>query len=222
MTDITTVIFDLDGTLLYTLADLADAVNFGLSQYGYPERELEEIRHFVGNGVRNLMERSIPGGLQNPDFENCLDAFIEYYAEHMQDKTRPYEGIPELLEALRGGGYKTAIVSNKLDRAVKALSDQYFGASIGLAAGEVEGVKRKPAPDCVFRILRELGSDAKQAIYVGDSDVDVFTAHNAGVPCVGVTWGFRSREVLAEAGADFLIDHPMELMDILRKTQSEG
>jgi len=216
MTDITTVVFDLDGTLLDTLGDLADGVNFALTQYGYPARTLEEVRQFVGNGVRNLIELSIPGGIGNPDFEPCLHMFKEHYSKNMQNKTRPYEGVVELLEALRKAGIKTAIVSNKFDKAVKELSKEYFGDHIAVSIGESVRIHKKPAPDCVYEALHELGSPARTAIYVGDSEVDVRTAHNAGLPCVGVTWGFREKEILVAEGAEYIIDHPLELLDILK------
>ena len=221
MTDITTIIFDLDGTLLNTLDDLADAVNFALTQYGYPQRTLEEIRLFVGNGVRNLIELSIPDGLDNPRFEECLHTFKSHYSKNMQNKTRPYEGVMELLEILRSENIKMAIVSNKFDKAVKELNKQYFGDQIPVAIGESAQIHKKPAPDSVFEALRELGSTVKDAVYVGDSEVDVRTAKNAGLFCIGVTWGFRKREILAKEGAGAIIDHPAELIDVLKKMKSD-
>lgn len=215
MSEINTVIFDLDGTLLNTLGDLADAVNFALRQYGYPERSIEEVRCFVGNGVSKLMELSIPEGKNNPEFGNCLAVFKNYYSKNMQNKTCPYDGIMDLLEALRKEGCRTAIVSNKFDAAVKELNRRYFDGYIGIAAGESESVHRKPAPDCVNLVLRKLGSTAKEAVYVGDSEVDIKTAHNAGLPCICVTWGFRGREFLEKEGADRIISHPSELLDLL-------
>jgi len=215
MTDISTIIFDLDGTLLNTLDDLADGVNYALHQFGFPAKSIEDIRRFVGNGVRNLMELSIPDGLKNPDFAACLHAFKEYYSENMQNKTRPYEGVLELLLVLREAGYKTAIVSNKFDKAVKELNRQYFGDQIPVAIGESPLIHKKPAPDCVYEALKELGVPACEAIYVGDSEVDMQTAKNAGLPSVGVTWGFRDKEILMKEGADYMINHPLELIDIL-------
>ena len=222
MTDITTVVFDLDGTLLDTLGDLADGVNFALTQFGFPEKTVGEVRLFVGNGVRNLMELSIPGGIGNPDFEPCLHVFKEHYANNMQNKTRPYDGVLVLLEALRKEGFKIAIVSNKFDKAVKELSKEYFGDHIDVSIGESARIHKKPAPDCVYEALHELETEAATAIYVGDSEVDVRTAHNAGLPCVGVTWGFREREILVKEGAEYIISHPLELLDILQNDRGRS
>lgn len=212
-----TVIFDLDGTLLNTLDDLADSVNYTMNTYGFPIRTIEEVKCFVGNGVGRLIELSIPEGLNNPQFEKCLEDFRRHYAENMQIKTDAYEEIMELLEELSKKGYKLAIVSNKFDKAVKGLNRDYFEEYIKVAIGESINVKRKPAPDSVFKALEELSSTADKAVYVGDSEVDVQTAKNAGIPCVGVTWGFRGKEVLEQEGADYIIDSPWELLEILEK-----
>jgi phosphoglycolate phosphatase len=216
MKNINTIIFDLDGTLLNTLDDLADSVNYALSKHEYPERGIEEIKHFVGNGVRQLMKLSTPEGLDDSLIESCLETFREYYSKNMRKNTRPYDGIMELLEKLAQDNYKVAIVSNKFDRAVKELAKDYFGDYISVAIGESGGVRKKPEPDCVFEALHELGSEPGEAIYVGDSEVDVETARNSGLLCVGVTWGFRSRELLINEGADYIIDSPLELIDLLR------
>lgn len=197
----TTVIFDLDGTLLDTLQDLADAVNYALRKEGMPERTIDEVRRFVGNGVRLLMIRAVPGGESNPLFEETFAQFKEYYGEHCNDNTKPYEGMIELLETLKSKGYSVAIVSNKIDFAVKELSALYFKGIVPVAIGEKEGVRRKPAPDTVREALKELGRIAEESVYVGDSDVDIETAKNAGMPCVSVLWGFRDREFLEEHGA---------------------
>ncbi len=215
MAIVNTVIFDLDGTLLNTLDDLADSVNFALREHGFPERSLEEIKSFVGNGVRNLMQLSTPDGFDNPQFENCLEAFREHYSKNMNNKTRPYEGIMELLAELSAKNYKLAIVSNKFDRAVKELAGEFFGDYIKVAIGESGGLRKKPEPDCVFEALEELAAEAGKAICVGDSEVDVRTARNAGLPCIGVTWGFRSRELLEASGAEHIIDSPLELLQLL-------
>ncbi len=212
-----TVIFDLDGTLLDTLEDLADSVNNIMSLYGFPCREICEVRSFVGNGVARLIELSIPDGKGNPQYNKCLADFRCHYSGNMQNKTGAYEEIPDLLEELSKAGYKLAIVSNKFDRAVKGLNQVYFEKHIKVAIGESDNIKRKPAPDTVFQALEELGSSPEKAIYVGDSEVDVETAKNSGIPCVGVTWGFRDREVLEEKGADYIIDSPRELLKILEK-----
>jgi len=211
-----TVIFDLDGTLLNTLDDLADSVNEALRIHGFPLRTTQEVRQFVGNGVGRLMECSVPEGRENPKFERCLADFRTHYSGNLQNKTRPYPGIMELLQQLDDQGYRMAVVSNKFDTAVKGLCKTYFGRYIKVAIGESAGVDKKPAPDSVFRALKELGSDAKKAVYVGDSDVDVLTARNAGLPCVGVTWGFRDRELLEQEGADRVIDDPGEFLDAIK------
>jgi len=210
-----TVIFDLDGTLLDTINDLADSVNFTLNLYGFPCRNIAEVKSFVGNGVARLIELSIPDGLSNPQYKKCLADFRRHYSENMQNKTCAYKGIMKLLEKLSKEGYKLAIVSNKFDTAVKGLNQVYFGEYIKVAIGESEGVSKKPAPDTVFKALRELGSAADRSIYVGDSEVDVKTAKNSGIVCVGVTWGFRDREVLEQEGADYIIDRPEELLEII-------
>lgn len=210
-----TVVFDLDGTLLDTLDDLADATNAALRACGYPPRGREEVRGFVGNGVRLLIERAVPQGAEEAAVERCFALFQEQYGKLMCCKTKPYSGILPLLEALRESGVSCAVVSNKYDGAVRQLSAAHFGGLIGVAIGERTGVRRKPAPDSVLEALRLLGGKAERAIYVGDSDVDVQTAHNAGLPCIGVTWGFRSRSVLEEAGADFLVDTPQQLLQIV-------
>ncbi|MEA4846615.1 MAG: HAD family hydrolase [Clostridiaceae bacterium] len=210
-----TVIFDLDGTLLDTLEDLADSVNYALNMYDFPCREIDEVKSFIGNGVGRLMELSIPEGLKNPQYEKCLEDFRRHYAQNLQNKTCAYEEIIELLEELSRKDYKLAIVSNKFDKAVKGLNQVYFGKYIKVAIGESESIRRKPAPDTVFKALEELGSAADKAVYVGDSEVDVKTAKNAGSLCVGVTWGFRSRAVLEREGADYIIDRPKELLKIV-------
>jgi len=215
MKEYDTVIFDLDGTLLNTLEDLTDSVNFALTLYGFPCRKISEVRSFVGNGVARLMELSMPYGLNNPQYEKCLADFRNHYAANMQNKTNAYKGIMELLEQLSKEDYKIAIVSNKFDKAVKGLNQVYFREYIKVAIGESENVAKKPAPDAVFKALEELGSTADKAVYVGDSEVDVKTAENSGLLCVGVTWGFRDREVLEQKGADYIIDRPQELLKII-------
>lgn len=207
-----TVIFDLDGTLLNTLQDLADATNYALREQGMPERTIDEVRQFVGNGVRLLMIRAIPGGEENPLFEETFALFKSYYGEHCNDHTRPYEGIMELLATLREKGYAVAIVSNKIDFAVKELSKLYFQGIVPVAIGEKEGIRRKPAPDTVFEALKELGRTKEEAVYVGDSDVDIETAQNAGMPCVSVLWGFRDKAFLKAHGASHYAEKAEEIL----------
>ena len=222
MTD--TVIFDLDGTLLDTLEDLTDSVNHAMEKFGFPVHTIEEIRTFVGNGAPKLLERSIPDGVANPDYEAALTAFKAHYAEHCEDKTGPYEGVPEMLAGLKEQGYHLAVVSNKFDGAVKKLCKKYFGGFISVSIGESEEVKRKPAPDTVYRALRELGCDASHAVYVGDSEVDIQTAKNASLPCISVTWGFRTEEKLRDEGAPehMMIRTPRELVPLLARLREEG
>lgn len=210
-----TIIFDLDGTLLNTLEDLRDTLNDTLIQKGFNPRTLEDVRRFVGNGVRNLIIRSVPDTCSEEEVTSLFEEFVERYKNNMQNKTRPYDGIMELLLDLNRYNYKMAIVSNKFDAAVKALSKTYFGNLIPVAIGETVEVKRKPAPDCIYTAVKELGSDLRRTILVGDSETDVRTAKNAGIPCIGVTWGFRSREVLRSEGADYLIDTPREILTLL-------
>lgn len=210
-----TVIFDLDGTLLNTLDDLTDSVNYALELNDFPARTIEEVRSFVGNGVARLMELSIPYGLDNPQYDKCLADFRNHYSENMQNKTGTYNGILELLKELSTEDYKLAIVSNKFDSAVKGLNQIYFKEYIKVAIGESKNVSKKPAPDTVLKALEELNSTTDKAVYVGDSEVDVKTAKNSGLICVGVTWGFRDREILEQEGADYIIDRPEELLKIL-------
>lgn len=210
-----TVIFDLDGTLLNTLDDLRDSLNEVLVSKGYLPRTISEVRSFVGNGVRNLVRRSLPEGSSEDEVTLVLDEFKENYKLNMQNKTRPYNGIMELLLDLNRFNYKIAIVSNKFDAAVKSLARTYFGNLIPVAIGETTEIKRKPAPDSIFTAIKELGSSIENSVLVGDSETDVQTAKNAGIPCIGVTWGFRSREVLRSEGADYLIDTPKELLTLI-------
>lgn len=211
----TTVVFDLDGTLLNTLEDLMDAVNYGLAQYGYPIRTLEEIRTFVGNGVRRLIERALPNGTENPHFDEVLAAFREYYTAHCEDKTRAYDGVLELLKQLKDEGFRLAIVSNKLDSAVKNLNKSYFGGYVQAAIGEQEGVRRKPAPDMVENALSMLGSSKSEAVYVGDSEVDIQTAANAGLDCISVSWGFRGAAFLQDNGASVIAGTPQQVYQLI-------
>lgn len=206
-----TVIFDLDGTLLDTLEDLADAVNYALREWDMPERTLAEIRGFVGNGVRRLIELSVTDGSAHPAFEDVFSSFRSHYAEHCNDKTHAYDGVLPLLRELKAEGYALAIVSNKLDSAVKELAEVYFEGVVPVAIGEREGIARKPAPDTVREALKELGMPAETAVYVGDSEVDLQTARNAGLPCITVLWGFRDEAFLREQGAVCFASVPGEV-----------
>lgn len=211
------VVFDLDGTLLNTLDDLRDSTNFALSKFGYPERTLSEIKTFVGNGVRLLIERAIPSGALNPDFEDCLEIFKAHYKENMFNKTIPYEGVLDMLNTLDLRGIQTAVVSNKFDIAVKDLCKKYFGDLIKIAVGENEekGIRKKPFPDSVLRAVLELGVNTNNTIYVGDSETDIQTARNAGLLSVGCLWGYRSEKVLRDEGANYIINSPEEIIGLI-------
>ena len=210
-----TVIFDLDGTLLNTLEDLADAVNAVMRANAYPERTLDEVRRFVGNGIRRLMEQAVPEGVCGEIFERVFEEFRTYYTEHCQIKTRAYDGVMELLEALKEKGYAMAIVSNKNHAAVCELNDIYFKKDISVAIGQKDGIRKKPAPDTVFQALKELGVSGERAVYVGDSEVDFMTAENSCMDCVLVSWGFRTKEELADCTPKAMIDRPEELLQVL-------
>lgn len=208
-----TYIFDLDGTLLDTLADLAASVNYALRTHGMPEHSIDDIRRFVGNGVRLLMERAVPGGADNPSFDKTFATFRQHYMLHSLDTTRPYDGIPETLEAMKAAGCRLAVVSNKFMTATQDLIRHFFPDTIEVAIGEheAEGIRKKPAPDTVNEAFRQLGVGKEKAVYVGDSDVDIQTARNSGLPCISVLWGFRDRDFLLHHGATTLISCPKEL-----------
>lgn len=206
-----TYIFDLDGTLLSTLADLAASTNYALRTHHMPERSLDEVRRFVGNGVKKLMERAIPDGLNNPLFEETFATFRQHYMQHNLDTTQPYSGIMQLLEQLKAEDKNIAVVSNKFYAATRELCRHFFGDLVPVAIGEREDIRKKPAPDTVIEALRELGVDKEGAVYIGDSDVDIMTAKNSGMPCVSVLWGFRDKEFLLEHGASTLISKPEEM-----------
>lgn len=206
-----TYIFDLDGTLLSTLADLAASTNYALRTHHMPERSLDEVRRFVGNGVKKLMERAIPDGLNNPLFEETFATFRQHYMQHNLDTTQPYPGIMQLLGQLKAEGKNIAVVSNKFYAATRELCRHFFGDLVPVAIGEREDIRKKPAPDTVIEALRELGVDKEGAVYIGDSDVDIMTAKNSGMPCVSVLWGFRDKEFLLEHGATTLISQPEDM-----------
>ena len=209
----TTVVFDLDGTLLDTLDDLTDAVNAMLATLSLPLRTREEVCAFVGNGIANLTLRAL--GKENQDkFDEAFALFKAYYKEHCQDKTAPYEGVLEMLRLLKGLGVQTAVLSNKADFATKMLVEKYFAGYIQEAMGENEaaGIRKKPAPDALFRLMEKLGASKEKTVYVGDSDVDILTAKNAGLACISCTWGFRSEAFLKEHGANMIVNSPLEIL----------
>lgn len=210
-----TVIFDLDGTLLNSLEDLCDSTNAALKEMGYPLRTFEEVRTFVGNGVRKLIERAVPANIEQEDVVRCLLLFEANYEKNKKNKTKPYLGIMDLLKELQERGYKTAVISNKYHEAVCALTDYYFKDFIKFPLGEKDGMPNKPAPDGVKMVLKTLNSDPRKTVMVGDSDVDILTAQNAGISSVGVTWGFRTKELLEKVGADYIIDEPHALLDLV-------
>lgn len=209
------IIFDLDGTLTDTLVDLAASANHALASMGMPQRSIEEVRQFVGNGVRKLIERAVPTGTSEADFERCFANFRQYYLVHCQDNTCLYPGVASMLQELKGKGLKLAIVSNKLQSGVDELYRAYFQDLVDVAIGEREGIVRKPAPDMVEIALSELGVTKEEAVYVGDSEVDVLTAQNSGLPCISVLWGFRDRDILLAHGATCLVERPEEICGIV-------
>lgn len=211
-----TYIFDLDGTLLDTLEDLAAAVNYALRQHGMPEHSVDAVRCFVGNGVRLLMERATPDGAANPSFEKVFETFRQYYMAHSLDTTKPYENIPQVLASLRARGCRVAVVSNKMMAATQELCRYFFSDTVEVAIGEDEasGIRKKPAPDTVDAALQALGVEKDGAVYVGDSDVDILTACHAGIPCISVLWGFRDKAFLQSHGATTYITHPDELLKL--------
>ena len=208
-----TYIFDLDGTLLSTLGDLAASCNYALRTNGLPERTIDEVRQFVGNGVKKLMERAIPGGLDNYKFDKTYADFRQHYMQHNLDTTKPYDGVMEMLEELRKRGKKVAVVSNKFYAATQELCRYFFGDLVPVAIGEREDIRKKPAPDIVLEAMRQLGVTAERAVYIGDSDVDIDTARNSGMPCISVLWGFRDKEFLLEHGAKTLVSTPEEILE---------
>lgn len=214
MKQLTTYIFDLDGTLLDTLSDLATSVNYALAHNNMPVRTTDEVRAFVGNGVENLILRAVPQDTPPAVATEVLDTFRKYYIQHSEDSTMPYPGIISLLEQLKQRGIKTAVVSNKFHAATQALCNRYFGSLIDVAVGEGNGIRRKPEPDGVIEVMRQLGATAEESVYIGDSDVDILTAKNANISCVSVLWGFRDVEFLQCNGAMCFVSEPLQLLDI--------
>lgn len=199
-------IFDLDGTLLDTLADLRQGINYALGTQGFASRSMAEVRAFVGNGIWKLVERAVPAGTSEAQMDAVYEAFNPYYARHCADLTVPYDGILPLLQKLQAQGVVCALVSNKPDYAVQTLAAQYFPGLLAASAGAKDGVRKKPAPDSVFAVIHQLGAEGLRAVYIGDSEVDLQTAQNAALPCISVSWGFRDRSVLEQAGAACICD----------------
>lgn len=206
-----TYIFDLDGTLLNTLTDLAASTNYALRSAGLPEHSVDDIRRFVGNGVKKLIERAVPDGLDNPNFDDVYATFREHYLLHERDTTKPYPGIIEMLERLKMMNKNIAVVSNKFYNATQSLCRHFFGEYVSVAIGERENIRKKPAPDTVIEALNQLGAGRENAVYIGDSDVDIATACNSGLPCISVLWGFRDKDFLIRHGGTTFISSPEEL-----------
>ncbi len=219
MSKINTVIFDLDGTLLDTLEDLKNSVVYIQEKYGYPIHTIDQVRSHVGNGIFNLVALSVPGQYDNPQLESHVEEFKAHYKKHCNDFTKPYPGILSIIRQMKKIGYKMAIVSNKADMAVKALNDIYFSDYIHIAIGENEaaGIKKKPAPDTVIQAMKELGSTAEESIYVGDSEVDILTAQNSGMPCILCEWGFREKDYLMSQGGGYFVADARELPGMISK-----
>ena len=211
-----TLIFDLDGTLLDTLQDLAAATNYTLRKNGFPERTTDEVRMFVGNGIRKLIERAVPAGTSVAMQERVYADFNVYYKAHCADTTCTYPGVLQLLEEARALGCQTAIVSNKADYGVQELAKQYFPGLLDAAIGEQAGIAKKPAPDMLVAIMEKLGADKESTIYIGDSDTDLMTAANTGIPCIGACWGFRGREFLVAHGATLLAERVEDVLPLCR------
>lgn len=211
------IIFDLDGTLLNTLGDLTDSVNYALSAFNMPSRTIDEIRTFVGNGIRLLVERAVPKNTEKDMVDKVFDCFKGYYPTHCMIKTAPYDGVIALLKTLKEKGIKTAIVSNKYQQGVDDLAQNMFMGLVDVAIGERAGMKTKPNPEPVNLALSLSGIKKENAYYVGDSDVDVMTAKNSGLDMIAVTWGFKDKEFLQECGATTFIDKPEQLLDFLSK-----
>lgn len=214
-----TVIFDLDGTILDTLTDLSNAVNHALKTCGYEEKTQEQVCSYVGNGIRKLMERAVPEGTSEQKLEICFQEFKKFYEKNMYVYTRPYEGIERLMQKLKERGFHVGVVSNKADFAVKELMRQFFDGLVDVSIGEMEGMQRKPAPDTVNLAMRQMNVVPENCIYVGDSDVDIQTAENAGIPCISVTWGFRDREFLLKNGSKTVVDCVEELWKAIEAYQ---
>ena len=211
----TTIVFDCDGTLLDTLTDLRNAVNYVLRAHDLPERSVPEVKAALGNGVAHLMRQSLPDSISEAEFNTYLDEFKAYYGEHLQDYTAPYPGMLDVLDTLRAKGYKLAIVSNKIQEGITPLNKEYFGDRLPVAIGERPGLQRKPAPDMVLQALKELGSTQSESIYIGDSEVDVATAKNSSLLCIGVTWGFRDEQLHKDLGVKYIARKAEDIVTII-------
>ena len=213
-----TVIFDMDGTLLNTIEDITDSVNYIMNEYGFPLRTIDEVRHFVGSGAAKLIERVVPDGRENPLFDKVLKDYEAYYLGHCDIKTGPYKHIPELMAELKKMGVKMAIVSNKPMDAVLELKEQYFKEYAEAAIGVADGLRRKPYPDECLEAMKRLGVSKEECVYVGDSEVDHQTALNTGIPCISCLWGFRTKEELIKAGAseNVFVSDPLEIVDCIK------
>lgn len=212
-----TIIFDLDGTLLNTLEDLYISFNYAIESFGYPKRTMEEIKSFVGNGIKKAIERALPQNVQEDELNKIIEVFKTYYTNNMYVKTKAYEGILPLLEELKNKGFKLAVVSNKYDSAVKNLCKKYFDSYINIAIGEGNGIDKKPDPKGVLKAIKELNSTKEKSIYIGDSEVDIQTAQNADIPCISVLWGFKDKEFLTKQGAKIFAKSPKDIIEIIEK-----
>ena len=219
----TTLLFDLDGTLLDTLSDLHLAVFHALHAFNMPQRSLDEVRMMVGNGIKKLIDRAVPEGTPPEITAKVLEVFRDYYSKNSRIKTAPYDGILAALKLLSGKGYKIAVISNKIDSAVKELNRDFFAEYIPVAIGDREGMKKKPAPDSLYEAMKLLGSRKEECLYIGDSDVDIETAKNAGIPCIGCAWGFRGRDFLREHGLDdaWILEQPTEIPKFLETLEEK-
>ncbi len=212
------VIFDLDGTLLNTLDDLADSANFALTAMGFSTHQTEEYKYFVGNGIPKLIERCLPENARSEEIQKqALDIFSKRYGEHYADKTRPYEGIPEMLDELAANGVKLAVASNKADDFTQSLVRRFFGERFDFIRGSLPDVPRKPDPEIVYGIMSEIGAEKRETVFTGDSSVDITTAKNAGVDSIGCLWGFRTKEELLSAGAGKIAEEPMQIVKYIVK-----
>jgi phosphoglycolate phosphatase len=216
---ITTIVFDMDGTVLNTLEDLTVSMNYVLEKFGMPGHTVEEYRLFFGNGVKEALRLAMPEDASTEVIDEMLPIYKEHYDAHCLDKTGPYDGIVEVMEELKRRGYKLAIVSNKIDSAVKELNNKFFSKAVEVAIGEKPGVNRKPAPDMVEAALKEMGSSKEESVYIGDSEVDFMTAKNSGLPCISVLWGFRDKDYLIEQGAYCFADKPSDIIQILEENK---